>query len=296
MFTVVGECFLTLFPSSCVAFLGFSPRGSYSSTSPYETSWVSQHHLLDSYSRRINGTNGSVSSLFLKKDRVLDAFDDEYEGVVVDPEQLPSNPHVFAYALRSSLHHWKIKVFYSLVSFKEFSVLLQLHCIRNWSFNVCISTLLFLNNQKTNDCIYLFADRISLRLIVLSKLTLGEEGSLAQTASRQVWTRACSHTGDFNILLYSCSICTSEFYFNGVLFVNKWKRIGACRKGSSTIMQRGLTWWWLTGFLMDLAFFLLMLLIKSGLVPLWSMIKTRYVMWATLVLCFLQSIIKRVYG
>lgn len=89
---------------------GFSPRASpYSRTSPNEVSAVSQHDLLDSYSCRINGTSGSSSSLFLKKDRVLDAVDDEYEGVVVNPDQLPSNPHAFAFALRSSLHHWRMK-------------------------------------------------------------------------------------------------------------------------------------------------------------------------------------------
>ncbi|KAH6790705.1 nudix hydrolase-like protein 8 [Perilla frutescens var. frutescens] len=97
------------FSSKLCSCRGFSPRASYSSTSPNETSAVSQHDLLDSYSCRINGKSGSNSSLFLKKDRVLDAFDDEYEGVVVNPEQLPSNPHVFASALRSSIHHWKIK-------------------------------------------------------------------------------------------------------------------------------------------------------------------------------------------
>lgn len=105
-------------------FLGFSPassRGSYSysrTSSPFNETIksVSQNHLLDSYSCRIN--NGmtkkvSNSSLFLKKDNtsVLDAFDDEYEGVVVNPDQLPSNPHLFAYALRSSLHQWKLKVY-----------------------------------------------------------------------------------------------------------------------------------------------------------------------------------------
>ncbi|KAL1548002.1 nudix (nucleoside diphosphate linked moiety X)-type motif 8, variant 2 [Salvia divinorum] len=92
--------------SSC---RGFSLRGSYSSTSPNETTSASQHRVLDSYARRINGTSSPISTLFLKKDRVLDAFDDEYEGVVVNPELLPSNPHVFASALRSSLHHWKLK-------------------------------------------------------------------------------------------------------------------------------------------------------------------------------------------
>ena len=46
--------------------------------------------------------------------RVLDAVDDEYGGVVVDPEKLPSNPNAFAYVLRSSLSHWEMKVIFQL--------------------------------------------------------------------------------------------------------------------------------------------------------------------------------------
>lgn len=41
--------------------------------------------------------------------RVLDSMDDEYGGVVVDPERLPSNPSVFASLLQSSLSQWKSK-------------------------------------------------------------------------------------------------------------------------------------------------------------------------------------------
>lgn len=65
---------------------------------------IRQHNLLDSYSHRIN------SSLFLEKERVLEAFDDEYEGVVINPDTLPSNPNVFASTLRSSIYNWKLKV------------------------------------------------------------------------------------------------------------------------------------------------------------------------------------------
>lgn len=82
---------------------GILPRASYSSTSPNEMSAIRQHSLLDSYSHRIN------SSLFLEKERILDAFDDEYEGVVVNPDTLPSNPNVFASTLRSSIYNWKLK-------------------------------------------------------------------------------------------------------------------------------------------------------------------------------------------
>ncbi|KAE8690204.1 Nudix hydrolase 8 [Hibiscus syriacus] len=54
----------------------------------------------------ISGRNSSLSSRDL---RVLDAFDDEYGGVIVDSERLPADPHAFASMLRFSVSHWKAK-------------------------------------------------------------------------------------------------------------------------------------------------------------------------------------------
>lgn len=99
---------MKVIPHSCSC-RGIVPRASYPSTSPTGTSAVSQQDRLDSNSYGINGTKGSGSSPFLKSVRVLDAFDDEYDGVVVNPTTLPSNPTVFAAALRSSMCHWRIK-------------------------------------------------------------------------------------------------------------------------------------------------------------------------------------------
>ncbi|KAK6157939.1 hypothetical protein DH2020_005253 [Rehmannia glutinosa] len=87
---------------------GILPRASSSSISANGTIAASQQDLLDTGSYRINRTNSS-SSLFLKNVGVLDAFDDEYDGVVVNSERLPANPNVFASALRSSMYHWKLK-------------------------------------------------------------------------------------------------------------------------------------------------------------------------------------------
>ncbi|TKY55485.1 Nudix hydrolase 8 [Spatholobus suberectus] len=58
-------------------------------------------------SHRINGVRGSTSSFYTRNLRVLDAFDDEYGGVVIDPDRLPSNPYSFASVLRISLSYWK---------------------------------------------------------------------------------------------------------------------------------------------------------------------------------------------
>ncbi|KAJ1391711.1 Nudix hydrolase 6-like [Sesbania bispinosa] len=51
--------------------------------------------------------NGSTSSLCSRNLRVLDAFDDMYEGVIIDSDRLPDSPSTFASFLRFSLSHWK---------------------------------------------------------------------------------------------------------------------------------------------------------------------------------------------
>lgn len=64
----------------------------------------------DAFTHQINGTNGLSSKLFSSDIRLLDAVDDEYDGIVIDPNGLPSNPIVFSSNLRFSLSHWKNKV------------------------------------------------------------------------------------------------------------------------------------------------------------------------------------------
>lgn len=54
----------------------------------------------------INGINGSTSR-FYYRNLILDAFDDEYGGVVIDPNRLPHNPYAFASMLCLSLSQWK---------------------------------------------------------------------------------------------------------------------------------------------------------------------------------------------
>lgn len=63
----------------------------------------------ENYFYQINGTSVSSSSLFSRNVKALDACDDEYGGVVVDPDRLPVNPDAFASMLRFSLSHWKMK-------------------------------------------------------------------------------------------------------------------------------------------------------------------------------------------
>ena len=41
---------------------------------------------------------------------LLDAWDDDYNGIVIDSASLPSSANAFAAALRASLSNWKAKV------------------------------------------------------------------------------------------------------------------------------------------------------------------------------------------
>lgn len=89
---------------------GSFPKACYLSTSQNAISSFGQEKLVvDTYSYRTNGTNGANPSMYFRETRVLDSFDDEYGGVIVDSERLPSNPNVFASILHSSLSQWKMK-------------------------------------------------------------------------------------------------------------------------------------------------------------------------------------------
>ncbi|XP_016491217.1 nudix hydrolase 8-like [Nicotiana tabacum] len=82
-----------------------SCRGVVLKASYDAASSISKENLVvDTFSCQINGTG-----LYLRDVRMLDASDDEYGGVVINPQTLPSNPNIFASVLRASLSHWKMK-------------------------------------------------------------------------------------------------------------------------------------------------------------------------------------------
>lgn len=85
---------------------GVIPTISCSSTPRNPTCTIHDEDVLF-HPYRINGANGF--SVCLEDARVLEAYDDEYNGVIVDPRGLPSAPSVFSAVLKSSLSHWKIK-------------------------------------------------------------------------------------------------------------------------------------------------------------------------------------------
>lgn len=58
---------------------------------------------------RYDRSNATNPSIFFTEKRVLDAFDDEYGGVIVNPEKLPFDTNVFASILSSSLSVWRTK-------------------------------------------------------------------------------------------------------------------------------------------------------------------------------------------
>lgn len=74
-------------------------------------SFVGKENLMiDTYSFKMIGINGATPTTYSSA-RILDSSGDEYDGVIVNPEMLPSNPSFFASILRSSLSRWRLKVF-----------------------------------------------------------------------------------------------------------------------------------------------------------------------------------------
>ncbi|KAF7849709.1 hypothetical protein BT93_L0369 [Corymbia citriodora subsp. variegata] len=70
---------------------------------------VAQDKLsMETYSIHINGLK-PASSPYSHESRVLDAYDDEYGGALVDPDKLPAEASLFAAMLRLSLSRWKIE-------------------------------------------------------------------------------------------------------------------------------------------------------------------------------------------
>jgi hypothetical protein len=62
---------------------------------------------------KINGSNGAISNRnFIKNNynSVLNSFEDEYGGIIINADRLPQNPKAFANALPVSLSYWKLMV------------------------------------------------------------------------------------------------------------------------------------------------------------------------------------------
>lgn len=79
------------------------------STSPMP--FVGGNHKLGKERIHVLSPNTVASPSFTFE--YLEGWDDEYDGVIVDPESLPSSANAFASALRASLSNWKLKVLFS---------------------------------------------------------------------------------------------------------------------------------------------------------------------------------------
>ncbi|KAF5481922.1 hypothetical protein F2P56_002533 [Juglans regia] len=81
-----------------------------SSSSQLKSSPLSFHG--GSYVHKTGGfhvLSPNISSATSTVVELIDAWDDEYDGVVINPESLPLSVNAFAFALRASLSNWKLK-------------------------------------------------------------------------------------------------------------------------------------------------------------------------------------------
>lgn len=63
----------------------------------------------------VHALTPNISSPTTTTTELLDAWNDDYNGVVINPESLPMSANAFASALRASLANWKLKVSHSLL-------------------------------------------------------------------------------------------------------------------------------------------------------------------------------------
>ncbi|XP_054824691.1 nudix hydrolase 8 isoform X2 [Prosopis cineraria] len=91
---------------------GLIPMAQWSGTS--DRKYLADNVAAKTSSRDLNGTNvigthlnGAAFNLYFRNIRTLDALDDQYGGVLVNPDGLPDNPSAFAPILRLSLSYWK---------------------------------------------------------------------------------------------------------------------------------------------------------------------------------------------
>ncbi|KAJ0961876.1 hypothetical protein J5N97_029704 [Dioscorea zingiberensis] len=95
----------------CHSAKGFMLKASCSiaSTSSEEIDAVSPKKSLESSFSRINGNGFAYPWTPSRKTYILDAFEDEYGGIVVNSEKLPRNANAFASILHVSLSQWRLE-------------------------------------------------------------------------------------------------------------------------------------------------------------------------------------------
>lgn len=81
-----------------------------STSSEEEIDAVSPKKSLDNSFSKLNGNGFSYPWPSSRKTYSLDAFADEYGGIVINSEKLPRNANAFASILHVSLSQWKLEV------------------------------------------------------------------------------------------------------------------------------------------------------------------------------------------
>jgi len=87
---------------------------------------------------------------------LLDYYEDEYDGVIVDPESLPSSANAFAAILQASISYWRLKVVY-------------VYTFYVWSANFYFSD----NTKRCTNC--------------LLHVNKGKERNMAEDTRRASW-------------------------------------------------------------------------------------------------------------
>lgn len=69
-------------------------------------------NMVKNKTRRIKVMSPDLSNFTVE---ILDALEDEYGGIVIDPNTLPPTSNAFASALRASLSNWRSKVIFFIL-------------------------------------------------------------------------------------------------------------------------------------------------------------------------------------
>ncbi|XP_078163814.1 nudix hydrolase homolog 8 isoform X1 [Carex rostrata] len=102
-----GKCFTSF---NCSLSSQWKAKASYKIATS-STGNVDSSNFLRVEPSKINGSNGAMSNWNLPKNNnysILDSFEDEYGGIVINADRLPRDPETFSYALPMSLSYWKL--------------------------------------------------------------------------------------------------------------------------------------------------------------------------------------------
>ncbi|KAJ4799816.1 Nudix hydrolase 8 [Rhynchospora pubera] len=101
-----AKCFTSF---NCSLFSQWEAKASYQIATPSSGN-VDSSNFLRLEPSKINGSNSAMPNWNIARSNynsVLDSFEDEYGGIVINADRLPQDPNTFACALPVSLSYWK---------------------------------------------------------------------------------------------------------------------------------------------------------------------------------------------